>query len=412
MHQAFRTGAVAAAALLAVAGPAPLAAAADTAPRQWYLDKMAADAMWKVGTGKGIKVAVIGTGVNPDTPSLRGQVLPGVDTLVADDLVKGSLTDTHDTTGAGTTAAELIAGTGKGGGLKGLAPGVKIIPIRVPAIRHDELPDPNYPLETAIRAAVDHGAQIIDITVGNQYPIGTQLWGYGTLDRAVKKDVLMFAGVGDNAKAGNKPQYPAAYDQVVGVGAMDRTGTVTPTSQHGDDVDIAGPGVDIPRWCDATFRRYCADGGGTAAASAIVSASAALVWSEHPDWTAAQVWRVLEDTAGRSWPADTPSVYLGYGVVRPRQVLVLGRGRPGAPDAHTSPYDVVPPKGSPTASPAPSPSGGASRPGGKSTGPVSAAATDSSDGSGAPLGPIALVATGVVILAATATWAVRRRRTR
>ncbi|MFF4717506.1 S8 family serine peptidase [Streptomyces eurythermus] len=94
---------------------------------------------------------------------------------------------------------------------------------------------------------------------------------------------------------------------------------------------MAAPGVDIPRWCDTSFRRYCAHGGGTAAASALVSAQAALVWSKHRDWTAAQVLRVLEDTALRRWPVDTPSKYLGYGAARARQVVVLGRGRPGPP---------------------------------------------------------------------------------
>ncbi|MET7318852.1 sortase-dependent protein, partial [Streptomyces thermoviolaceus] len=91
-------------------GFAPNAAAFDAQAQQWYLGPMQAEKMWKVSTGEGVKVAVIGTGVH-ETPSLRGQVLQGVDALVKDDLAKGSVTDTDDTTGQGTTAAELIAGT-------------------------------------------------------------------------------------------------------------------------------------------------------------------------------------------------------------------------------------------------------------------------------------------------------------
>ncbi|MGX4689488.1 S8 family serine peptidase [Streptomyces sp. JNUCC 63] len=302
-------------------GFAPSAAAYDVQSQQWYLGPMQAEKMWKASTGEGVKVAVIGTGVNPDTPSLRGQVLQGVDALVKDGLAKGSVTDTNDTTGQGTTAAELIAGTGKGGGLKGLAPGAKIIPIRVPAIRHDELPDPNYPLATAVKAAVDSGANIIDFTIGNQYVIGTQIVGDAAFDYAVKKGVLMIAGTGDNAKEGNKPQYPAAYPHVVGVAASDNTWKVSSTSQYGNYVDLAAPGADLPRWCDATFRQYCKDGGRSTAASALMTASAALVWSAHPDWTAHQVLRSLIDTAGRTWPKDNPSKYAGYGAVRPRKVL-------------------------------------------------------------------------------------------
>ena len=50
-------------------------ATADEQSKQWYLKPMQAEQMWKVSTGKGVKVAVIDTGVNPDTPSLKGQVL-------------------------------------------------------------------------------------------------------------------------------------------------------------------------------------------------------------------------------------------------------------------------------------------------------------------------------------------------
>ncbi|MCL3999163.1 S8 family serine peptidase [Streptomyces lavenduligriseus] len=395
---------LATAALLVAAGPAPLASAAGAAPRQWYLDAMGADEIWKASTGKGIKVAVIGTGVNPETPSLRGQVLPGKDALVAHGLVSGDVTDTRDTTGAGTTAAELIAGTGHGGGLKGLAPGAKIIPIRVPPVGHDELPDPNYPLSTAIKVAVDAGAQVIDITVGNQYVIGSD-YDHQALEYAVKKGVLMFAGVGDNAKEGNKPQYPAAYGEVVGVTAIDRTGTVTPTSQYGDYVDIAAPGADIPRWCDTSFRRYCAHGGGTAAASALVSAQAALVWSKHRDWTAAQVLRVLEDTAVRDWPVDTPSKYLGYGAARARQVVVLERGRPGPPDPNTPPLYVHPLPAAPGSTPTPKPSKTSAEP------PSPAAKAGSQHDSGLPLMGIAIGAAAILVLGG-ALWASLRRRAR
>ncbi|MEU3413933.1 S8 family serine peptidase [Streptomyces sp. NPDC006658] len=401
MHRALLST-LATAAILVAAGPVPSARAADPAPRQWYLDAMGADAIWKVSTGKGIKVAVIGTGVNPETPSLRGQVLPGRNALVADGLVKGDVTDTHDTTGAGTTAAELIAGTGRGGGLKGLAPGAKIIPIRIPPVGHDELPDPNYPLSTAIKSAVDAGARVIDITVGNQYVIGSD-YDHQALEYAVKKGVLMFAGVGDNAKEGNKPQYPAAYDEVVGVAAIDHTGTVAPTSQYGEAADISAPGVDIPRWCDTGFRRYCADGDGTAAASALVSAQAALVWSKHPDWTAAQVWRVLADTAGRTWPVDKLSKYLGYGIARARQVLVLGRGRPGPPDRNTAPAYIQPLPEGPDKAATPKPS--------STKAPSPAAAADPGHDSGLPPAGIAIGAAAIVVLGG-ALWAVLRRRAR
>ncbi len=82
-------------------------AAADAQSKQWYLTSMQAEDMWEVTTGEGVKVAVVDTGVNPSTPSLRGQVLKGVDVTGA----PGDETDDYH--GHGTTMAELIAGTGK-----------------------------------------------------------------------------------------------------------------------------------------------------------------------------------------------------------------------------------------------------------------------------------------------------------
>lgn len=106
-------------------GLAPSAVAADVHSKQWYLDAMDATGMWKVSTGKGVKVAVIDSGVNPETPSLKGQVL-------VDEVPKTvAYHATKDLMGHGTSMAELIAGTGAGGGLKGLAPGAKIVPYRV-----------------------------------------------------------------------------------------------------------------------------------------------------------------------------------------------------------------------------------------------------------------------------------------
>ena len=138
-----------------IASVAPAAVAADVQSKQWYLDAMKADEMWKVTTGEGVTVAVIDTGVNPSTSSLKGQVLEGG--LDATD-TPGEATDDYD--GHGTTMAELIAGTGKGGGLKGLAPGAKILPMRISDTEYQNNRSVNgQDAEDAIRAAADSDAQ-------------------------------------------------------------------------------------------------------------------------------------------------------------------------------------------------------------------------------------------------------------
>ncbi|MEV5388383.1 S8 family serine peptidase, partial [Streptomyces sp. NPDC052721] len=150
---------------------------------------------------------------------------------------------------------------------------------------------------------------------------------------AASKGKLLIAAVGnDGRKAGDTIGYPAAYSYVVGVAASDKSGTVSKFSSSGGYVDFAAPGQDFPGWCDGDFRSYCDDVNGTSSAAAIASGAAALIWSAHPDWTVNQVTRALIDTAGRSWPKDKPSKYLGYGAVRPRVVLANSHYNPGPAD--------------------------------------------------------------------------------
>ncbi|MER7350822.1 S8 family serine peptidase [Streptomyces aurantiacus] len=295
---------------------------------------MGADELWEVSTGEGVKVAVVDSGVSV-TPSLKDRVHAGKDVTG----LRGGALDDYD--GHGTTMAELIVGSGRGGGLRGLAPGAEVVSFRT-TLRSAEGKNESDSAE-AIRAAADSEAQIITMSIGGDfmYPAEAEAVKY-----AASKGKLMFASVGNDAQKKNYIDYPAAYPNVTGVSAADKSGKVAKYSEFGKYVDLAAPGLSLPRWCDATFRSYCDGGGGTSAASALASASAALIWSKHPDWTANQVLRVLIDTASRSWPKDEPSDYLGYGLVRPSQHLLKGKGNPGPPDVDPLTNEKAPGSGS------------------------------------------------------------------
>ncbi|GGP59265.1 type VII secretion-associated serine protease [Streptomyces sindenensis] len=378
-------------------------AAADTQAKQWHLGAMQAEDMWKVTTGEGIKVAVIDTGVNPSTPSLQGQVLKGVDATGA----PGDETDDYE--GHGTTMAELIAGTGKGGGLKGIAPGVKIIPLRI-ALDEFEEEKPSAAVQdsaNAIRAAAESDARIISMSFSGRHYSPQEL---EAIKHAESKGKLLFASVGNKGHKENERGYPAAYPQVVGVASADRDGKVSYYSQHAGTVDVASPGSDVPRWCDNSFKSYCDGDGGTSAATAIASASAALVWSLHPDWTANQVLNVLLDTAGRDWEDGVRSKYLGHGLIRPSMNVLKGKGDPGAPDISpltkektTGSAESSEPSASTSASPQPAKNGAA---GDKA---VAVEETNSSD-DGNQLALIIGVAAAVAVLGGVAYAVVRRRK--
>ncbi|MFJ1560506.1 S8 family serine peptidase [Streptomyces mirabilis] len=382
-------------------GPAPAAAADGVQSQQWYLDAMNAQGLWKVSTGKGISVAVVDTGVNPNTNSLKGQVLPGVD-------VTGSTGDeTDDYTGHGTSMAELIAGTGSGDGIKGVAPGAKIIPIRTVLLgigkKGEEQGDTSA---KAIRAAADSDAKIISMSFETFSAFDG---GLEAVQYAENKGKLLIAGVGNSADiAKNYIGYPAKYPGVVGVSAINENGEVAKFSQDGAYVDLASPGVDVPTWCDKTFKSYCPQSNGTSQATAITSGAAALIWSAHPKWTANQVLRVMIDTAGRDWPKSTPSRYLGYGTIRPAQVLLKGKGVPGAADV-----DPVTNKKTPGLSVGASPSASAStssQASNSTSNDRTSAAGSSSDSSGNTTLWVALGAAAAVVVIGGGAFAVIRSR--
>ena len=103
---------------------------------------------------------------------------------------------------------------------------------------------------------------------------------------------------------------------------------------HGSQVDLAAPGDDMVHSC--TGGSELCKSHGTSDASAIASASAALIWSKHPDWTANQVTRVLVNTAGKPESGDKSNDFIGYGVVRPR-IALKNPGDPGDPKTNPLP---------------------------------------------------------------------------
>ncbi len=321
-------------AMLLTAGVAATPAQAETVrSQQWHLDAMHADEMWKVSTGEGITVAVIDTGVDDSLPDLQGQVLEGKD---FSGQAGGAHRDAYD---HGTAMAALIAGTGKranGSGSFGLAPGAKILPLRVTdgtqaRNEAEDSRDFSASVSAAIRYAADSEAKILNISMSqqNDSPQISEAVRY-----ALQRGKLIFAAVGNSGGKGNPVQYPAAMPGVIGVAAIGRDGTSTNESEHGPQVALAAPGDEMVSAC-AGGTQLC-KGHGTSDASAIASASAALLWSVHPTWTANQITRVLINTAGGPENGKKRSDLIGYGAVRPR-IALKDPGDPGPADVSPLP---------------------------------------------------------------------------
>ncbi|MFC5170198.1 type VII secretion-associated serine protease mycosin [Streptomyces mutomycini] len=386
--------------LLAVGLSAP--AQADSArSQQWHLDAMKAEEMWRDSTGEGVTVAVVDSGVDATNPDLVGRVLNGLnleETLPGDEL--------DDYSGHGTGMAGLISGTGKalgGNGAFGLAPGAKILPIRMPkggggATQAAAEKRFNESLSEAIRYAVDRDAKIINVSLGSSA-------GSGELNDAVAyalaEGSLVFAAAGNSGDDTNFVEYPAGTPGVVGVGAIGKDLQKTDESQFGPQVDLSAPGEEMIHACGGDTG-FC-ESHGTSDASALASASAALIWSKYPDWTNNQVLRVLLNTASGPTSDAERNDYVGYGGVRPRIALTTP-GNPGPADEYPLP-DLAAAE-SPKTSAEPSKATGGSE---KSDEPADAAPTTDDSGNTALWVGLGIGA-GVVIGAAAAVMVIRARR--
>ncbi|WP_330344579.1 type VII secretion-associated serine protease mycosin [Streptomyces longwoodensis] len=333
-HGGRRTRAAVALALLLVGTAGAPATADSSRQKQWFLDAMRAEEMWRTSTGEGVTVAVIDSGVDPTNPDLQGRVLSGKDFAV------DQPGDEHtDYDGHGTGMAGLIAGTGAYGGGRGafgLAPGAKVLPIRLPkdgeaANEAAGIKIFNDALAPAIRYATDQGAKVINISsaASDGSPQVSAAVRY-----ALDHGSLIFAGVGNNGAKANQVMYPAATPGVVGVAAVGKDLRRTAVSEYGPQVDMAAPGQDMIHACGG--KTGLCRSSGTSDATALASASAALIWSVHPDWTNNQVLRVMLNTIGAPTDGAKRNDSIGYGIVRPR-IALTNPGDPGPADVYPLP---------------------------------------------------------------------------
>ncbi|MER6052562.1 S8 family serine peptidase [Streptomyces sp. NPDC001793] len=312
-------GAVVAGALLF--GTAPVASADQIRDAQWPLKAFKADEVWKIATGKGVTVAVIDNGVQSQHPDLKGNVLPGKS------FEDGGSAEPKDGDTHGTSMAANIAGHGHGpggeSGVKGLAPDAKILPLRDDGGRPDGL-------ASSIRYAVDKGASVINISMtGKSSPGESEAISY-----AVKHNVLVFAGAGNDGKGGaDAIQYPAHYPGVVAVGGVQNLGggEIWSGSNYGPQVMLTGPAVDIVSAGDSGTSKYQKDTG-TSDATSFASATAALLREKFPDLSAGQILNRMVKSAGLPPSAQglqLPDQHYGYGFIKP--LAALTRDIPAGP---------------------------------------------------------------------------------
>ncbi|MER6737510.1 type VII secretion-associated serine protease mycosin [Streptomyces puniciscabiei] len=302
--------------------PATAAHADGIRAQQWGLSALHLDEAWRTTKGKGVTVAVLDTGVEADHPDLAGNVLPAKDMIGF-----GATQGDRDWARHGTAMAGIIAGHGHGpgdsAGVMGVAPEAKILPVRViledgdPARTKARTTRGNA-LADGIRWAADHGADVINLSLGDDsnsaHPEPSE---DEAVQYALKKGVVVVASAGNGGDKGDHVSYPAAYPGVIAATAVDRYGTRASFSTRRWYAAVSAPGVDVVI-ADPDHKYY--EGWGTSAASAFVSGAAALVKAAHPELSPAQIKKLLEDTA-RDAPVGGRDDSRGFGMIDPAAAL-------------------------------------------------------------------------------------------
>lgn len=301
----------------------PTAAHADgIRAKQWALDAMHTQEAWQTTKGAGVTVAVLDTGVENDHPDLVGNVLTGKD-MIGFGAVRGQRPWARH----GTAMAGIIAGhghgVGNGDGVMGIAPEARILPVRV--ILEDGDPARSRARNTrgnalaeGIRWAADHGADVINLSLGDDSASAHPEAGEDdAVQYALKKGAVVVASAGNGGEKGDHISYPAAYPGVIAATAVDKFGTRASFSTRRWYATVAAPGDDVVI-ADPDHKYY--EGWGTSAASAFVSGAVALVKAAHPSLTPAQIKKLLEDTA-RNAPSGGRDDSRGFGFVDPAAAL-------------------------------------------------------------------------------------------
>ncbi|MEU8885427.1 type VII secretion-associated serine protease mycosin [Streptomyces hydrogenans] len=292
--------------------------------RPWSLQRVQLDELWAQSTGKGVRVAVIDTGVDVRNPQLAKAVdaRSGINLIPKEakdangyKLKRGKENGTTDTVGHGTKVAGIIAARpAKGTGFVGLAPDATIIPIQ----QNDA--DGNgttTTLATAIRHAIAKKADVINISQDTANAVKPTPLLEQAVKAALDQDIVVVASAGNDGLGGNvKATYPASYEGVLAVAASDRNNERAQFSQSGDFVGIAAPGVDMVSTVPGGG--HCADNG-TSFSAPYVAGLAALIKAKHGTWTQEQIVAQIQQTAERSVAGHDRLV--GWGVVDPVRAL-------------------------------------------------------------------------------------------
>lgn len=289
--------------------------------QQWNMEMIQAPSAWAYGTGSGVTVAVIDTGVKQDLEDLSYTAFSKGYDFVNDD---NDPTDDH---GHGTHVAGTIAqSTNNGKGVAGVAPRARIMPLKVLSSQGSGT---TADISDAIRYAADEGAHILNLSLGGG-PRSTVM--EDAVSYARRKGVLVVCAAGNTGDG--VVEYPAAYPGATAISSVGPTRQLAPYSSYGKQIKLAAPGGDTSQSKsggilqntlnenDPSDLAHYPSYQGTSMATPHVAGVAALVRSVNPRLHADQIEEILihSATTDTGW---TPEY--GHGILDAKAAVKLAR---------------------------------------------------------------------------------------
>ncbi|RJE72240.1 alkaline serine protease [Pseudoalteromonas sp. MSK9-3] len=250
------------------------------------------------------KVCIMDTGYTLNHPDLPSTGITGNDGYGSNNTGNWY----NDGNGHGTHVAGTIAAVGGNGqGVVGVNPsgqlGLHIVKVFNDQGRWAYGSD----LIKAIEQCEAAGANVTSMSLGGS---GSSTAERNAFQASYNRGVLHIAAAGNGGNS--SLSYPASYDDVVSVAAVDSGERKASFSQYNSQVEIAGPGVGVnSTWNNNGYKSIS----GTSMATPHVSGVAALVWSHYPQCSNKQIRNVLNITAKDKGAAGKDTSY-GYGIVQ------------------------------------------------------------------------------------------------
>lgn len=290
---------------------------------QWDLTAVAMPSVWELGAdgaaadGTRVRIGVIDSGLYAEHEDLlEAHILPGVNVLAEEGTEERS--DTSDAVSHGTFVTGTIAAVaGNGIGIAGMAPGAEVMPIKCFASNTTDVAD----VVAGIYAGVDAGCRVLNMSFGVPFAKAGQALA-DAVAYAAERDVIMVAAVGNSGTT--TTLYPAGYSEVIGVGSVGRTGTVSAFSHKNQSVYVTAPGGNLYGLSTGSPDSY-KTGSGTSFATAEVTAAAALALSLDPTLTPEEFMVLLRQTVTDCGETGYDTSY-GYGTLNLERLLSLLQG--------------------------------------------------------------------------------------